>query len=134
MEDAFGEKSPYIGVLYVQILSAPSSFPQCELIRVVTSNSAQRPREEPELIVYSLSSHEVVTRRCIPGLVSSLSNASFIIIVRTVFAHFGGVIDLMCDIEHIKPSNSEYYHLVDFHRYTWFWALRFHSLFQLHHA
>lgn len=107
VEDTFVEKRPLIGVVYVQILALLSSFPPRELIGAVTSNSAQRPREEPEFIVYSLSSHEVVNRRPIPGLVSFLSNASFIIIVRAIFAYFRGDVNLVRDIEHIKPSNSQ---------------------------
>ena len=48
---------------------------------LMSSHSAQRMHEEPDLLVYSLAAHKVVKKLSIPGIVSFSANSRVIVIV-----------------------------------------------------
>ncbi|THH09407.1 hypothetical protein EW146_g8694 [Bondarzewia mesenterica] len=69
-------------ILSASILPSPPSaqLDQFADSRPLLGIIAKHHRHDPELIIYSLSCHDVIKRRSFPGLVSFSSNANFIII------------------------------------------------------
>src|SRR6267142_3428735 len=56
-----------------------SFFFSCPLIAV---NSAKLPNQGPDFLVYSLSTHNIVKKISIPGIVSFSANLNVVVIVR----------------------------------------------------